>query len=221
MKKSFAILGLGRFGVKLVEELYHHNADIIAVDNNPDNVGKVAEFVNNAFVCDTTDEQALKELGINNVDHAIVSIGSNLQSTILTTIILKEFGIKKITVRVDDDYYINVIKKLGATDIVSPQKIAGTRVANRVITDTFLDYYEIISDFSVVEISITEDVKERTLAEMDPRNKYGVNLLLIKRNGKTFSPTAEDVIKNNDSIFVFGSLPKINIFDDFLHSNKN
>lgn len=218
MKKSFAVLGLGRFGLQLIEELSHHNADVIAIDNNIDNVSRAGEVISNAFVCDTTNEQALKELGVNNVDHAIVAFGSNIQATILTTIILKEFGIKKITVRVDDEYYINVIKKLGATDIVSPQKIAGIRVANKVITDSFLDYYEISSKFCVVEISIDEGIKPMTIHEIDPRNKFDVNLLLIKRNNNVFSPKGDDVIMGKDSVFVFGTMAKINAFDVFMHS---
>ena len=221
MKKSFAVLGLGRFGLQLVEELSNNNADIIAIDNNIDNVTRAGELIENVFVCDTTNEQALKELGVNNVDHAIVAFGSNLQATILTTIILKEFGIKKITVRVDDEYYVNIMKRLGATDIVSPQKLAGIRVANKVISDSFLDYYEITSKFVVVEISISEGIKPMTIHEVDPRNKFDVNLLLIKRDDVVFSPKGEDVIQGNDSVFVFGTRAKINIFDQFIHSQIN
>lgn len=218
MKKSFAVLGLGRFGLKLVEELSLHNADVIAIDMLEENVAKAGEFVNSAFVCDTTNEQALLELGVNNVDHAIVAIGSNLQATILTTIILKEFDIKKITVRVDEDYYINVMKKLGATDVVSPQKLAGVRLANKIISDSFIDYYNINSDFCVVEILIGDNITPVKLIEMDPRNKFGVNLLLINRNGKSISPRGEDIIQPQDRIFVFGHASKISAFDNYINS---
>ena len=102
MKKTFAVLGIGRFGLKLVEELSHHNVNVVALDAKEENVIKASEFTTTAFICDITSEAALKEVGVQNVDHAIVAIGSNLQVTILSTIILKELNIPKITVRVDD-----------------------------------------------------------------------------------------------------------------------
>jgi trk system potassium uptake protein TrkA len=219
MKKVFAVLGLGRFGLKLVEELSHHNVDVIALDINEENVNKASEFINNAFVCDITNEAALKELGINNVDHAVVSIGSNLQSTIISTIILKEFGIKKITVRVDDDYYIPVVKKLGATDIVSPQKLAGVRLANKIVSDTFIDYYNLSNEFCIVEISVDDHITPLNIQELNPRNRFEVNLLLIQRDKKVFSPKGTDNILPNDVLFVFGTRQKISIFDHYVNVN--
>jgi trk system potassium uptake protein TrkA len=221
MKKSFAILGLGRFGLQLVEELSHSKADVIALDSNEENVTRAGEMIDNAFVCDITNEAALKELGVNNVDHAIIAIGSNLHASILTTVILKEFGIKKITVRVDDEYYVNVLKKLGATDVVSPQKLAGIRVANKVISDTFTDYYEISSDYCIVEITIKKDIKEMSINDLNPRNEFDVNLLLIKRNNTVISPKADDIIKPDDNIIVFGTRAKISAFDMFINTQIN
>ena len=205
MKKTFAILGLGRFGLKLIEELSHHNVDIVGVDMVEANVIKAGEYINNAFICDITNEAALKEIGINNVDHAVVALGANVQTTILTTIILKEFGIPKITVRADDDYYIPVMKKLGATDIVSPQKLAGVRLANKIVSDTFIDYYNIGNDFCIVEIRVGEAVSPVTIQDLNPRNNYDINLLLIHRGKHLFSPKGTDEIMPNDTILVFGS----------------
>jgi trk system potassium uptake protein TrkA len=220
MKKTFAVLGLGRFGLKLIEELSRHNVDVIGLDMNETNVVKASEYISNAFICDITSESALKELGINNVDHAVVSIGSNLQATILSTIILKDFGVPKITVRVDDDYYVPVIKKLGATDIVSPQKLAGIRLANKIVSDTFIDYYNISSDYCIVEIRIAEDNKPLNIQELNPRNNYDVNLLLIKRAKDVFSPKGTDDILSNDIIFVFGEKAKIAKFDHVVNAVK-
>ena len=220
MKKTFAILGLGRFGLKLVEELSHQNVDVVGVDMVEANVIKAGEFINSAFVCDITNEAALKEIGINNVDHAIVALGANLQATILSTIILKEFGIPKITVRVDDDYYIPVIKKLGATDIVSPQKLAGVRLANKIVSDTFIDYYNIGADFCIVEIKVGSEVVPITIQELNPRNNYDVNLLLIHRDKHTFPPKGTDQILPNDTIFVFGNKEKVMRFDHIINSNN-
>jgi trk system potassium uptake protein TrkA len=218
MKKSFAVLGLGRFGLKLIEELSHHNADIIAIDTSEENVAKASEFVSNAFVCDATNENALKELGVGNVDHAIIAFGSNLQATILSTIILKEMGINKITVRVDDDYYVKVIKKLGATDVISPQKIAGIRLANKIISDTFIDYFNISSDFCIVEISVNENVTPLNISDINPRNNFEVNLLLIQRGDNIFSPKGTDDIMPKDMLYIFGTRTKISKFDHYINT---
>jgi trk system potassium uptake protein TrkA len=218
MKKSFAVLGLGRFGLKLIEELSHHNADIIAIDTSEENVSKASEFVSNAFVCDATNENALKELGVGNVDHAIIAFGSNLQATILSTIILKEMGINKITVRVDDDYYVKVIKKLGATDVISPQRIAGIRLANKIISDTFIDYFNISSDFCIVEISVNENVMPLNISDINPRNNFEVNLLLIQRGDNIFSPKGTDDIMPKDMLYIFGTRQKISKFDHFINT---
>ncbi|MFA7126396.1 MAG: TrkA family potassium uptake protein [Bacilli bacterium] len=220
MKKSFAIIGLGRFGLKLVEELSKAKVDVMALDLQEENVIKASEFIDNAYVCDTTNEVALKELGVNNVDHAVVAFGSNLQNTIMTTIILKEFGVHKITVRVDDDFYIPVIKKLGATDIVSPQKIAGIRLANKILSDNFIDFFNIDQEFSVIEIVVRPDVESMTIQDLNPRNNYGVNLLLIRRDQKSFSPTAIDNIIANDHLFVFGTTVKVSKFERLVNASK-
>lgn len=220
MRRSFVVIGLGRFGLKLVEELSKAKVDVMALDISEENIVKAGEFTNSAFVCDTTNETALKELGVNNVDHAIVAFGSNLQNTIITTIILKEFGIPKITVRVDDDFYINVIKKLGATDIVSPQKIAGVRLANKVLSDSFVDFFNIDRDFSVIEISVVPTAEPKNIQELNPRNNYGINVLLIRRDNKSFSPTGADDILPNDHLFVFGTTAKVSKFERVINGSQ-
>lgn len=220
MKKSFAILGLGNFGIKLIEELSNYNADIIAIDSNDNNVAKVGDYVSSAFVCDITNESALRKLGVNNVDHAVIAVGNNLQTTILCTIILKEFGIPKITVRVDDDFYVPVLKKLGATEVFSPQKIAGIRLANKIISDSFVDYFKISNEFCIIEISVELDVVPLNIQEVNPRNRFDVNLLIIQRGNQTFSPKAVDYIMPNDLIYVFGTQAKISKFEAYINSQK-
>lgn len=218
MKKTFAVLGIGRFGLKLVEELSHHNVNVIALDMSEENVLKASEFTSDAFICDITSEAALREIGVANVDHAVVSIGSNLQATILCTIILKEFNIPKITVRIDDEFYGPVMMKLGATDTVSPQKLAGVRLANKIVSDTFVDYYNMPNDFCIVEIKIDVNAPARNIQELDLRNQYGINLLLVRRGKEVFPPKGTDDILPNDIIFVFGHKEQIAKFDSIIQN---
>jgi trk system potassium uptake protein TrkA len=217
MKKNFAVVGLGRFGLGLVEALANLNADVIAIDTDEASVAAAGELITHAVVCDSTNEHSLREIGIQNVDHAIVAIGANIQATILTTVILKEMGVKYLTVRVDNDYYAPIIMKLGANDIVSPQKIAGIRLANRIVSDTFIDYYDITSDYGVVQLVVNDKFEPIAIQDINPRNKFDVNLILINRDSVTFAPKGIDEIHPNDHLFVVGKAIKVAKFDQYLN----
>ena len=110
-KKSFAVIGLGQFGRSIVEELVENGRDVIAIDSDKEAVVKMSGILSTCFVADATDEQALKELGIKDVDAAIVAFGDNKEASVLTTVVLRELGVKQIIVRVDDDYYASIILK--------------------------------------------------------------------------------------------------------------
>ena len=119
-KKSFAVIGLGQFGISVVEELVGNGMDVIAIDSDEEAVKKIANLLPTVAVANATDEESLKELGIKDVDAAIVAFGSHIEASILTTVILKELGVKSIIVRVDDTYYLSILKKLGATEVIMP-----------------------------------------------------------------------------------------------------
>ncbi len=211
-KKSFAVFGLGRFGLSLIEELSHFTDKIVAIDKSSEQCEDVVKFGVDPLILDSTDEKALIAAGIDSVDHAIICFGSNLEATILTLVSLKNIGIKKITVRCDQEIHKEILEKLGATDIVSPQKIAGVRLANRVVDDNLSDYFNLSGNFCVVEIDIPEFYEAKTIIELDSRKKYGVNIILIKRNKDSFAPGPNDLIKPLDHLYVFGKRTNINMF---------
>ncbi len=217
MKKTFAVFGLGQFGMSIVEELAMHDADVIAIDMDEARVKKASTYIPTVFIADATDEKALRELDIPNIDHAIVAYGNNIQATILTTVILVEMGIKHLTVRVDNEYYIPVLKKLGAHEVISPQRMAGKGLANRLENESFVDYYSLGDNFSVVKVSINPEFKSQSISLLNPRNAYGVNLILISRKNKTFAPKASDTIEGGDIIFVVGKTKDIEKFNRALN----
>ena len=161
----------------------------------------------NAFVIDSTSEEALKSAGISTVDHAIVAIGqndrSNLTASIVTIIKLKSLGIKQITARADEDDYVEILKLIGATDIVSPLYIASERTANKIASGNVIDYFNIKNDFDVYEIRIREDFKELPIIELDARSIFGINILLIEREGKVVIPSKDTTIMAHDDVFYF------------------
>lgn len=219
-KKLIAVIGLGQFGRAIVEEFVENGMDVLAIDNDEASVKKVATFLPTVFVADSTNEKALIELGIKDVDIAIVAFGSNLEASVLTTVILKELGIPRIIVRVDDDYYINIMKKLGATEIITPQRAAGIGLANRLGNDDYRDYYELDKKYSVVSIEVNKDHEPETISILNPKAKFGLNLVLINRNGKSFIPGGSDMILPKDWLFVVGSAKAIRDFSIYVNNDR-
>ena len=208
MKKSIAIIGLSRFGLNLLESLSKLNVDLIAMDMNKEAVKKASELITNVYVADSTDEEALKSTGITSVDHVIVAIGqndrNNLTASIITIIKLKQLGIKQITARADEEDFIQILKLVGATDVVSPLYIASERVAHKVVFDNVLDYFNIKNEFDVYEIKTRHDFIPLPITKLDSRSLYGINILLIERKGEVIIPTKDTILMPEDEIFNFG-----------------
>ena len=219
-KKSFAVIGLGQFGRAVVDELLDNGMDVIAIDNNQEAINKVAKYLPTAFVADSTDETALRELGIKDVDAVIVAYGDNKEASILTTVILREFGIEQIIVRVDDDYYVPIMKKLGATDVITPQKAAGQQLANRLGNEDYKDFYRLDSKYSIISIIINPGFVPVTLRELNSKEVYGVSIVLIIRNNKSFVPGGNDSLLPDDTIFVVGTTKEIKSFREEINGKK-
>ena len=219
-KKSFAVIGLGQFGISIVEELVGNGMDVIAIDSDEEAVKKVSGILPTVAVANSTDEEALKDLGIKDVDSAIVAYGSHIESSILTTVILKELGVKSIIVRVDDAYYMPIMKKLGATEVIMPQKAAGVALANRLGNEDFRDFYKLDDKYSVVSIVINNGYVPEQLKDLSSKDKYGVNIVLIMRNGRSFVPGGNDSLLPDDTIFVVGGTKEIRNFREAINGVK-
>lgn len=219
-KKSFAVIGLGQFGRAVVEELVDNGTDVIAIDNDESIVTKVASFLPTAFVADSTSEEALKELGVGDVDAAIIAFGGNQEASVLTTVILRDLGVGHIVVRVDDDAFIPIIKKLGATEVITPQKAAGAALANRLGNEDFKDFYKLDGKYSVVSIIVNPAFVPKTVKELNSKNLYGVNLVLVKRNNKSFVPGGNDSLLPDDTVFVVGTTKEIKAFRESINGKR-
>lgn len=219
-KKSFAVIGLGQFGRAVVEELVDNGMDVIAIDTDENVVKKVANLIPTVFVADSTNEKALKELGIDDVDAAIVAYGDNKEASVLTTVILRELGVAQIIVRVDDDYYVPIMKKLGATEVITPQKAAGIALANRLGNEDYKDFYKLDDKYSVVSIGVHTNYVPETLVKLDPKNNYGINIVLIVRNNKSFVPGGSDSLLPGDTCYVVGGTKEIKHFRQIINGNR-
>ncbi|GGG20499.1 potassium transporter Trk [Lysinibacillus alkalisoli] len=213
MKKEFVVIGLGRFGGSIVGELISQGAHVMAIDHSSDRVDEFASIATQAVVANSTDEAVLKSLGIRNFEHVIVAIGEDIQASILTTIILKEIGVEKITVKAQNDYHEKVLRKIGADFVVHPERDMGIRIANNMLSNTVLDYLELSDEHSIMELKANDNIAGNSMIDLDIRAKYGITIVGIKRGTEIIvSPQADDKIQLGDIMLVIGADADINRF---------
>lgn len=206
MKKQFAVIGLGRFGGSICKSLMDEGMDVLAIDQDEEKVNEFASIATQAVIADSTDEKALKSLGIRNFDHVIVAIGDNIQASILTALILDEMKIKHITVKAQNDYHETVLSRIGAHEIVHPERDMGIRIAHNVVSDNVLDYLELSDEHSIVELVAGPTIDGKSIVDLDVRSAYGCNILAIKREEKlTVSPQPEVRLYTGDTLIIIGA----------------
>lgn len=205
MTGEFAVIGLGRFGGSIVRELSANGYDVLAIDADEERVNEFMGLATHAVIADTTDENVLKSLGIRNFEHVIVAIGENIQASILTTLILKELGVQIITVKATNDYHEKVLRRIGADNIVHPERDMGVRIANGLMSQSILDYLELSNEHSIVEIKASDKLSNKSLIDLDLRAKYGVNIVAVRRDDDVIiSPQADEMILPEDILIIIG-----------------
>ena len=213
MKKQFAVIGLGRFGGAICKKLSEQGMEVLAIDNDEERVNAFSAIATHAVIADSTDEAVLKSLGLRNFDHVIVAIGDNIQASILTTLILKEIGVAKVTSKAQNDYHEKVLRKIGADQVIHPERDMGTRLANNITSTSVLDYLEVSDSHSILEVVAGKRMASKSIIELDVRAKYGVNIVAIKQNGKiNVSPRADQTVKQGDILIIIGADSDIDRF---------
>lgn len=214
MSKDFAVIGLGRFGGSICRELSKEGKQVLAIDNDEMKVNEYKNIVSHAVILDSTDEESLKEIGIQNFEHVIVAIGENLQASILTTVILTDLGVERITVKAQNDYHEKILRKLGVNRIVHPEREMGRRIAHNVISNNILDYLDLSDDHSIVEVKAGVKMIGKSLLELNIRAKYGCNVVAIKRGEEIeVTPNPEYIFAHGDVLLVVGKDKDINRFE--------
>jgi len=214
-KKQFAVLGLGRFGGSLVKEFHDLGTEVLAVDKDIDKVNEMAQYSTAAVQANTMDEITLKNLGIRNFDLVFVSFGDDIEASILTSLVLKDMGIKKVWAKAQNTYHEKVLQKIGVDRIINPERDMAKRIAHHIVSEKILDYIELSEEFGIVEILATDKIHLRTLIELDVRAKYGCNIVALKRGTDIIvSPMAEEKIFKGDILIVIGKNEDINRFEE-------
>lgn len=213
--KQIAVLGLGRFGGSLVKEFNELGLDTMAVDKSIDKVNEYSHYATHTIQADTLDESTLKQLGIRNFDLVVVSFGEDIEASILTTLHLKELGIKQVWAKAQNDYHHKVLEKIGADRIIHPERDMAKRVAHHIASEKIIDFIELSKEHSIVEIVASEKLHNQTLLELDIRAKYGCSIVGIQRNEDVIvAPLAEEVLHKGDVLIVIGHNRDLNRFED-------
>ena len=208
--KQFVIIGLGRFGLSVAKTLYDLGNDVLAIDMDEDLVQEISDNVTHAVQLDATDENALRSLGIRNFDVAVVTIGSNIQASVMVTLLVKELGVKYIIAKGHSNLHAKVLYKIGADRVVLPEKDMGVRVAHNLVSDSILDYIELSADYSIMEIRALDEWQDKSLNELRLRSEYGINVVAIKKGEEiNISPTADDKVEAGDVIVAIGSADEL------------
>lgn len=203
--KQFVVVGLGRFGSSVARTLAENDYNVLAIDTNSERIQEIANVVTHAVEADATDEDALRTLGVRNFDVAVVSIGDNIHANILSTLILKELGVPYVVAKAQDALHGKVLSKVGADRVVYPERDMGVRIAHNLISSNVLDYIEFAPDYSIVEIIVSSKMVGNTLAQLELRSKFGVNVMAIKRGKElNITPGADDRLLEDDVLVVMG-----------------
>ncbi len=204
---QFAIIGIGNFGYYLGRHLYEKGHEVIALDITKAQVQKVKDIVSQAVVVDATDREALESLGISHVDAAVVCIGTRMQASILATLHLKELGLKNILAKATSEEHGRILSKVGANEILFPEKDLAIGVASRLDNPNMLDYLPFIEGYSIVELAPPKDFVGKTLRELNLINRFGIQVLAVKEiipKGLTLIPKADFQVKDSDALIVLG-----------------
>lgn len=208
--KTFGVIGLGRFGYHVARTLAQGGAEVIACDVDEEKVREVSEYVSLAYVLDATDAKALKESGIANVDTAVVSIGENIEASILIVVQLKELGVKEVVARAITPLHGKVLEKLGVDRVVYPEKEMAIRIAHSLLAGEFIEEIPIGEKHSIFELKAFDFMLGKTLRELDVRKRFGVSVLAIKRGENLIvNPVGDEKILPGDILVVLGTTEQL------------
>ena len=180
MGRTFAVLGLGRFGKKLAVSLYDMGEEVMAIDRNPELVEAVSSSVTYAIEADVSNADALKGVNIGEIDTVIVAMGSDLTASIMAVMVSKEQGVPHVIAKAADERMGEILKKVGADRIIFPEEDTGLRIARKLSSDSFLDFFDIDDNLCLVEIKPKPEWIGKNLIELQLRDKYRMNVVAIK-----------------------------------------
>jgi len=204
--RSIAIIGLSSFGYFLSLELVNQGIEIMTIDLDEEKIEKIKRYVNKAVIADATDRTVLETLGLDELDGVVVSLGQ-IESSVLTTLHLKELKIPNIIAKALSEEHEKILKKIGATDVIFPERDMAKRAARTLVHENILDHIPLAEGYSIFEIAPPASFLRKSLGELDLRRKYGVQVIVVKElvpQNVVLVPMADYVIKDSDVLVMIG-----------------
>lgn len=196
--KLYVVIGLGNFGNAIATTIANAGEDVIAIDKDPLLVQEISDFVPNAVCADSRDIELLKEAGVQDADVVIVSMGSHLESSVITILNLKELGIKNVIAKANNERYKYVMERVGADSVIQPENEMGQRVGISLINPKIIDIYQMTNDYAIMEIKVPELWCGRPVGVLNIREVYGVNIIGVRHENET----KVDTNVTRDTVFV-------------------
>jgi len=211
--RQFAVFGLGIFGSSIAVALYEQGFTVLGVDIQEEPVKELAGKITEVVQADTTDEKVLEALGIKNFDVAIVSIGNDIQSSVLTTLAVKELGVPLVIARAINAMHGRILAKIGADRVIFPEQDIALKVAKTLSFPNAIRTEELFPGHNLVEIQLPSSLHGSTLNKSKLRNRYGITVLALRRGGKYIvSPSADETLLDGDVIYILGSEDQLKKF---------
>jgi trk system potassium uptake protein TrkA len=203
-KQEFAIIGLGRFGASLALTLIEMGHTVLAIDQDPELVQTLADDLGQTVALDATDEAALRSVGIQSFETAVVAIGADFESNILVTSLLKELGVRHVVCKALTERQKTILLKVGADQVVLPEHEAGIRLARRLVVPDLIDQLELDPSTHLMQMHVPDALVGRTLRELDLPNRLGAIVLAIKGQRVRTAPPADTVLAQGDVLLLLG-----------------
>ncbi|KAL3948090.1 MAG: TrkA family potassium uptake protein [Lentilactobacillus hilgardii] len=217
MKSNYAVIGLGLFGSSIVNTLLENHQEVLVIDKKEESVDKFRDVATEAVVADTQNELALRQLGIGNFDNVFVAIGTDLEASIMTTLICKDLGVKHLVCKAENARHAQVLEKLGADEIIQPERDMGERIALHVMEPKILNDLKLKGELAVVEFELTNaKFFNQSLKELNLTNRYKVSVIAISHADEEGAaiPNQSTVVEQGDVVTVIGTRKDVQKFED-------
>ena len=181
MKKTYAVFGLGRYGIAVARELVHNGVEVIAVDADERIVNAAADELPICKCADITDPEVIRQLGISNVDVVIVAMANNLEASVMAVTLCKEIGVKTVIAKSANEMHQKILTRVGADKVVFPENESGVRLAKNLLSSGFVDMVSLAKNVSIIELDMKPDWVGKSLIELNLRKKYSINAVAIRK----------------------------------------
>lgn len=210
-KKSYAVLGLGRYGIAVATELVQNGAEVLAVDINKDIINDAIGQIPICKCADITDDEVLKQLGISNIDVVIIAMANHMEASVMATMLCKELGVKTVIAKCSNEMNCKILSKVGADHVVFPESESGTRLAKNLLSHGFIDIIELSKDVSMVELDVRDEWVDKNLLELNLRQKYSINVVaIIQNNNVCVTIDPKQPLEKNMKLIVIANASKLN-----------